>query len=303
MNFFSFLFLCLSLFFISCSDQKGVLESTSGVIQTDMKPTILFDTEVTKNNNNPISANGEIQINDSYFVGSYVFNNGNRITLLPDEPFSADKNYNIKIDFDLINRNSDSNIGLKNFKMNFKTAPLEAQFQNVNFIRDTQLLDKLKLEAKLELSQNVPLKDIKKNLKLLNPNGSEIEIDINKDSNQTNIYNISSILLDSPKEKDEIYNLVLKKDIGLQKEISTQITASKSLSLEVIDMKVSNGDNISIAIKFSEALINDANLSNFIKISPKVKFSVSQAENIIYIIISYVYALYMLYLFEEKRYK
>lgn len=283
MKLFHIIFICISLFFISCSDQKGVLESTSGVIQTDMKPTILFDTEVTKNNNNPISANGEIQINDSYFVGSYVFNNGNRITLLPDEPFSADKNYNIKIDFDLINRNSDSNIGLKKFKMNFKTAPLEAQFQNVNFIRDTQLLDKLKLEAKLELSQNIPLKDIKKNLKLLNPNGSEIEIDINKDSNQTNIYNISSILLDSPKEKDEIYNLVLKKDIGLQKEISTQITASKSLSLEVIDMKVSNGDNISIAIKFSEALINDANLSNFIKISPKVKFSVSQAENIIYI--------------------
>ncbi len=281
MNFFSFLFLCLSLFFISCSNQEGITESTNGVIKTDVKPTILFDNEITTNNNNLIPANGEIKVNGSYFIGSYVFNNGNRITLLPDEPFSPNKHYDVTIDFSLINKNTNSNIPLKNFNMSFETFPLEAQFQEIHFIRDAHLLDKLKLEAKLELSQDVSLMDIKNNLILLNPSGDKVEINISKDFLQANTYNISSIPLDVPNNKDEIYNLVLKKDIGLKKEISNKITASKSLSLEVIGYRVINGDRISIEIKFSESLANNANLDNFIKISPKVKFSVSQVENII----------------------
>ncbi|MBR7117980.1 MAG: alpha-2-macroglobulin family protein [Helicobacteraceae bacterium] len=276
------LIICVSLFFISCSsEQKGVLEKTNGLVQTDIKPTILFDSEITKNNNNPIVASGEIRVNDNYFIGSYVFSNGNRMTLLPDEPFSGNKKYEIKIDSSLINKNSDSNINIKNLKMNFETKPLEAQFQDISFIRDTQFLDKIKLEAKLELSQNIPLDDIKENLKLLDSNKNSIELSINRDLNQLNTYYIHSMLLDSPKQKDEAYNLVLSKDIGLQKEISQEILAPKNLSLDIVSSKVINGDKISIEIKFSETLGYNINLDNFIRISPNVKFSVSQIDNII----------------------
>lgn len=283
MKLFKILLACISLFFISCSnEQKGIIEKTNGLVQTDVKPTILFDSEIAKkNNNNPIVANGEIQVNGNYFIGSYVFSNGNRIILLPDEPFSGNKKYEIKLDSSLINKNADSNINNKNLTINFETKPIEAQFQDINFIRDTQLLDKIKLEAKLELSQKVSLKDIKENLKLLDLNGNSIELNINKDSEQINTYYIYSTLIDSPKQNDDTYNLILSKDIGLQKEINEKIIAPKNISLDVISSKTINGDKISIEIKFSQALEQNINLNNFIRISPNVKFNASQIDNII----------------------
>ena len=280
MKLFKILIVCVALLFISCgNEEKGILEKTNGEVQTDIKPMILFDSEISTNNDNLIVASGEIQVNDDYFIGRYMFDNGDRIVLLPDEPFSANKKYTIKIDSSLINKNADSNINIKNLQMNFQTKALEAQFQDVHFIRDTQFLDKIKLEARLEISQNVPLKDIKENLKLLDSDKNNIEISISKD--QSNTYFITSALLDSPKQEDKSYNLFLSKDIGLQSEINQIITAQKNSSLDVISSKIINGDKISIEIKFSEALIHNVNLDNFIRISPDTKFNVSQIDNVI----------------------
>lgn len=267
--------LCLT----SCSNTKTITESTNGTVDTNTKPKIIFSESITDNVNTLFDSNGEIKINDKEFHGKYIFNKNNEITLLPDENFDANTNYKINFDFKAINKNTDSNIKDKNWTMEFKTAELMLDMPNANFIKDYELLDKIKLDATLEISQEIPLEKIKQNTTLLDSNKNSIEVKITPLENKK--FKITSVPINPPKDKDENYQVVFNKNIGTSKDISIPITAVKNVNLDIIDIKVIHNDNISIEVRFSDVLENNPNLNNFIKISPNIKFSVSQANDTI----------------------
>lgn len=267
------------LFISACSDTKTITESTNGIVDTNTKPKIIFSENITDNVNKLFDSNGEIKINNKEFYGKYIFNKNNEITLLPDENFDANTNYKINFDFKAINKNTDSNIKDKKWTMEFKTAELMLDMPNANFIKDSELLDKIKLDATLEISQEIPLEKIKQNTTLLDSNKDSVEIDIVSLENKK--FKITSVPINPPKDKNEDYQVVFNKNIGTSKDISIPITAVKNIDLDIIDIQVIHNDNISIEARFSDVLGNNPNLDNFIKISPNVKFSVSQANDTI----------------------
>ncbi len=284
----------LMALFVGCSSDKHIIESTNGTIDTNANPTIVFDKAVIDGQaslyQNTYDNSGEITINGNEFYGSYVFDNDHTFVLLPNQPFDANKSYTINIDFvainDKINAASKSvgnkaiaKIPVKSHKMNFKTKEILIDLPNANFVKDNGDLEKIKLEAEVEVSQQITLETIKNNVKLLDSNNNNIDIDVMQESRQK--FKIISTSLDSPKENDENYKIIFDKEIGLNKDMTTVVTAVKTENLDIINIKTSTDSTNSIEVRFSDILATNMNLDNFIKITPDIKFSVSQANDTI----------------------
>ncbi|RAX55153.1 hypothetical protein CCY99_00185 [Helicobacter sp. 16-1353] len=269
----------ICLLIVACSETKNIAESTNGIVDTNIKPKIIFTENITNSVNTLYDSNGEIKINGKEFYGKYIFNKNNEITLLPNENLNANTNYKIDLDFKEINKKTNSNINAKKWTIKFKTDELSLDMPNANFIKDSQLLDKIKLDATLEISQEIPLDSIKQNVRLLDSNKNDIQINIFPLDNKK--FQIISIPINPPKDKDENYQIIFNKNIGTNKDISIPITAIKNMNLDIIDIKTIYNDNISIEVRFSNILANNANLDNFIRISPNVTFNASQANDII----------------------
>lgn len=271
---------CLfALFVVGCSDNKNIAESTNGIVDTNIQPTIVFTENVSDKINTLFDSHGEIKVNGKEFYGKYVFRKNNELSLIFDDILSANTAYKLEFDFNAINKNTNSHIKSKHFTMNFKTNELIVDVINGNFIKDTEILDKIKFESKVEISQEIPLENIKQYISLLDENNNAIDITITPLENKQ--FKITSTPLDSPQDRDQTYTFVFDKQIGLTKAIKIPIVATKSENLEIIDIQAIYGNKISIEIRFSDILEKNPNLNNFIKVSPNVKFSVSQANDMI----------------------
>lgn len=268
----------ISILFIACGDNSKdiIIDSTSGSVNTDIKPQIIFKDSVTQNINTIIESSNEITINGKPYYGKYTFSKPNVLLLLNDEPFTPNTDYKIAFDFDAMNKHIDSNIRAKSFSMKFSTKALLAELPSAAFIKDSNDLSKIKLEANLIVSQILPLEALRDNIYLLDSANNKINININ----ETNLkeYQITSELLDSP-SKDTKYTLMLDKNLGSKDNITFSLLATKEEGLGIIDMRPIIGDRASVEIRFSAPLAKNLNLNNFIKISPSIDFKASQAED------------------------
>ncbi|MGX2983531.1 alpha-2-macroglobulin family protein [Helicobacter sp. 23-1045] len=266
------------IFFNACGDNGAISQATNGIIQTHIKPQIIFKQKVSDNINAVIESKGEIRINGAKYFGKYIFDSENSLTLLTDSPLNANQNYKINFDFDAINKAQGTSINAKNFTMEFSTESLHSQLEGANFIKDSADLSKMKLEARLHLSQSLPQDSIASAIKLADSAHKNIPLHITSISDRE--IAIASDSLPLPKS-DESFALTIDKDLGLEKSEKFMILASNADFLKVIDIKPIMGDKNSIEIRFSAPLMPNLNIENFIRVSPNVDFRASQSNDTI----------------------
>lgn len=263
-----------TLFFSACGENKDIISYTQGIVQTTIKPQIVFKDNISNNIDTILESSGEISINGEKYLGKYIFNTPQTLTLLPETPLDANKSYKINFDFDKINTLHSTNIKAKNFTMKFNTQSLEALVESANFIKDSDDLSKIKLEAKIHLSQSLKESSIKDSIRLVDKNNDEIPLFISS-------VNEREILLTSPSlpQNDDKYALNLSQNLGIEKAQNIMLAANNSVELKVISVKPIIGDKVSIEVRFSAPLMQNLNLDDYIKISPEVKFRTSQSND------------------------
>lgn len=262
----------LGLFFSACENNSAILDATSGIVPTHIKPQIIFKEKVSDTINEILEARGEIAINGEKYFGKYMFASPNALMLLPDSPLNANKNYKIDFDFSAINKVQDSHINAQKFTMKFSTNPTQSFIERADFITDSS--DKMKLEAKIHLSQILPQNSLKSAIRLVDSQNNSIPIHITNLDNRELL--IASNAIDS---RNEEFSLIIDKNLGLEKSEKFMILAQNSANLKIIDIKPILGDKNSIEIRFSAPLAQNVNIDNFIKISPSVDFKVAQSND------------------------
>ena len=262
------------LFFIACGENKDISAWTQGIVSTSIKPQITFKDSVSDNTNAILESSGEISINGIKYFGKYIFDTPNTLTLLPDTPLNANEAYKINFDFEKINALHSTHIKPKSFTMAFETQSVESYIERADFIKDTSDLSKMKLEAKIHLSQSLPENSIKDSIKLLDSTNANVPLMISA-INDREILITSQSLPQTPKE----YTLNINKELGVAESQKIMLLASNASELKVIDIKPIIGDKISIEVRFSAPLMQNLNLDNFIKISPQIKFRTSQSND------------------------
>lgn len=262
------------LFFIACGDNKDISAWTQGIVSTSIKPQITFKDSVSNNTNAILESSGEISINGTKYFGKYIFDTPNTLTLLPDTPLNANEAYKINFDFEKINAIHSTHIKPKNFTMAFETQSVESHIERADFIKDTSDLSKMKLEAKIHLSQSLPENSIKDSIKLLDSTNANVPLMISA-INDREFLITSQSLPQTPKE----YTLNIDKELGVAESQKIMLLASNTSELKVIDVKPIIGDKVSIEVRFSAPLMQNLNLDNFIKISPKINFRTSQSND------------------------
>ena len=70
----------LAVIFSACGDNSAISQATNGIIQTHIKPQIIFKEKVSDNINAIIESNGEIRINGKKYFGKYIFDSENSLT-------------------------------------------------------------------------------------------------------------------------------------------------------------------------------------------------------------------------------
>lgn len=266
------------LFFVACGDNKDIASWTQGVVNTSIKPQIIFKNNVSDNINTILESSGEISINGAKYFGKYMFDTPNTLTLLPEIPLNANKSYKIDFDFDKINSLHSTNIKAKNFTIAFETQSLQSHVERADFIKDANDLSKIKLEAKIHLSQSLPESNLKESIQLVDSNNAKIPLIISN-VNDREILITSQSLPQSNKQ----YVLNLDKNLGLEESQKVMILASNANDLKVISIKPIINDKLSIEVRFSAPLTQNLHLDNFIKISPEVTFRTSQSLSLIHI--------------------
>lgn len=262
------------LFFVACGDNKDIASWTQGVVNTSIKPQIIFKNNVSDNINTILESSGEISINGAKYFGKYMFDTPNTLTLLPEIPLNANKSYKIDFDFDKINSLHSTNIKAKNFTIAFETQSLQSHVERADFIKDANDLSKIKLEAKIHLSQSLPESNLKESIQLVDSNNAKIPLIISN-VNDREILITSQSLPQSNKQ----YVLNLDKNLGLEESQKVMILASNANDLKVISIKPIINDKLSIEVRFSAPLTQNLHLDNFIKISPEVTFRTSQSND------------------------
>ena len=264
------------MFFSACGDNSAISQATKGIVPTHIKPQIIFKEKVSDKINEILESSGEIRINGKKYFGKYIFDKENALTLLPDSPLNANQNYKINFDFDGINKAQGTNIKAKNFTMEFSTQSLQSQIENANFIKDSNDLSKRKLEAKIHLSQSLPQDSIANAIKLADSKQNNIPLHITNINDREILIASNSLTL-----SDESFSLTIDKDLGLEKSEKIMILASNDDSLKIIDIKPIVGDKNSIEIRFSAPLMPNANIDNFVRVSPSVDFRASLSNDTI----------------------
>ncbi len=265
-------------FFVACNDSGAIAKSTQGIVPTHIKPQIVFKEKVSDKINEILEANGEIRINGKKYFGKYIFESESVLSLLPDSPLNANKDYAIDFDFDEINKSQGTNIKAKDFTMRFSTDALYSQIERADFIKDSNDLSKMKLEAKIHLSQSLPQDSLSQAIKLVDSNNNNIPLQITNLSDRELL--VASNAIDFPKN-DEKFALSISKDLGLEKSQNIMILASNEDNLKVIDIKPKISDKTSIEIRFSAPLMPNLNIDNFIKVSPAVDYRASLSNDTI----------------------
>lgn len=275
MRIFSVIFsiLCVVIF-SACGENKGISALTSGIVSTSIKPQIIFSDTITKSANEILHSQGEISINGQKYFGKYVFDTPNTLSLLPDAPFLANKSYKINFDFEKINALHNTNITAKNLTMKFDTQGIEAQIERADFIKDANDFSKIKLEAKLHLSQSLPVENIAESVSLVSESGKNIPLNISAVSEREILLTSQNLAPDSAK-----YALNLSKDLGLEKEQKIMLLAANTNDLRVISVTPIMGDKTSLEVRFSAPLSQNLDLDNFIRISPNVSFRTAQSND------------------------
>ena len=266
------------LFFIACGDSGIIAQSTQGIVPTHIKPQIIFKEKVSDKINEILESSGEIRINGKKYFGKYIFESENVLSLLPDSPLNANENYKIDFDFEKINKAQGLSIKAKNFTMRFSTDALHSQIERADFIKDSNDLSKMKLEAKIHLSQSLPQDNLSQAIKLVDSHNNNIPLQITNLSDRELL--VASNAIDFP-TNDEQFALSINKDLGLEKSEKFMILASNNDSLKIIDIKPIVGDKSSIEIRFSAPLMPNANIDNFVKVSPMVDFRTSLSNDTI----------------------
>lgn len=262
--------LFLSLFIAACSQNNDIESATSGTVSTDIQPTIIFKNKISDEVNKIYTSNGEIKVNSRAFLGQFMFSDERTLVLLFNEPLQANSTHKIELDFKAINENTNSKIESKNFKFDFKTNAIEARFLDVALTSNG--LDKMQLSANLELSDSISLDSVIKNL-TLETLGKQIELNISEISPR--LFSIMSLPLNKP-EANQTFNLALSKNIGTKDNISVPYDFIKREELNIIGI---NAKNENIEILFSSPLAKNANLKDFIKLTPNINFNLAQSDN------------------------
>lgn len=262
------------LFFVACDDNSVVAQSTQGIVPTHIKPQITFKNAISDKTNEILRSQGEISINGAKYFGKYIFDTPNTLSLLPDAPFLANKSYKINFDFEKINALHNSKITAKNLTMKFDTQSTQAQIERADFIKDTNDFSKIKLEAKLHLSQSLPAENIAESVRFVSQNGKNIPLNISAINEREILLTSQNLPLDSAK-----YELNLSKDLGLEKEQNIMLLAANTSDLKVISVTPIMGDKTSLEVRFSAPLSQNLNLDNFIRISPNISFRTAQAND------------------------
>lgn len=266
------------LFFVACGDSGIVAQSTQGIVPTHIKPQIVFKEKVSDKTSEILESSGEIRINGKKYFGKYIFESESVLSLLPDSPLNANQNYTINFNFDEINKAQGTSIKAKDFTMRFSTDALHSQIERADFIKDSNDLSKMKLEAKIHLSQSLPQDSLSQGIKLVDSRNNKIPLQITNLSDRELL--VASNAIDFP-ANDEKFSLSIDKDLGLEKSQNVMILASNSDSLKIIDIKPIVGDKSSIEIRFSAPLMPNSNIDNFVKISPAVDFRTSLSNDTI----------------------
>lgn len=264
----------VAIFFIACGDSGAVAQGTSGIVPTHIKPQITFKDNISDKINTIFQAQGEISINNQKYFGKYVFDTPNSLSLLPDEPFLANKSYKINFDFEKINALHNTNITAKNLTMKFDTQSVEAQIERADFIKDANDFSKIKLEAKLHLSQSLPSENIAESVSLVSESGKNIPLNISAINEREILLTSQNLAPDSAK-----YALNLSKDLGLEKEQNIMLLAANANDLKVISVTPIMGERVSLEVRFSAPLSQNLNLDNFIRVSPNTSFRTAQSND------------------------
>lgn len=264
--------------FTACGDSGVIAESTKGIVPTHIKPQIIFKEKVSDKINTILESSGEISINGKKYFGKYIFNADNTLSLLPESPLNANKDYKINFDFAKMNEIQGTNIKAKDYTMRFSTDSLHSNIERADFIKDSNDLSKMKLEAKIHLSQSLPQDSVSKAIKLSDSHNKNIPLQITSISDRELL--IASQSLPLP-QNDEEFTLNINKDLGLEKSEKFMILAQNADNLKIIEIKPVMGDKNSIEIRFSAPLMPSLNVDNFIRISPNVDFRTSLSNDTI----------------------
>lgn len=281
--FYLFLYIFYMFLLVACSNDTNIVVSStkgevspSNLVFVEFKPTKID----SKNLNILKDAKDIATLNGSAFKGKYVFKNSSLLQFIPDEAYLPKTSYVLKINLKTLGNQNGMSFNQDSFKMEFSTNTLKLDPFKLNFAsnEDNTLA---KLTGIIEISDDIPINLLKDGVSLVDENGNDVGLQIFKFSNSKREFSLESNQINIPKNKNKEFKLKFNsKILKMKNDKEFPVILLKSSEFAFISMNVENTDSKpNVEINFSQNILKNNNIKDYITISPSINFEASVIAN------------------------
>lgn len=281
---FLYLVTLIGIFFlVACSNDKNiVVSSTKGEVSPSNLVFVEFHpTKIDSNNLNILKDAKDIAtLNGSAFKGKYVFKNSSLLQFIPDEAYLPKTSYVLKINLKTLGNQNGISFNQDSFKMEFSTNALKLDPFKLNFVSNRDNTG-AKLTGVIETSDDIPINLLKEGVSLVDENGNSIGLQISKFSNSKREFSLESNQINISKDKNKEFKLKFNsKILKMENNKEFLVVLLKRSEFAFISMSVKNTDSKpNIEIGFSQNILKNNNIKDYITISPSIDFEASVVGN------------------------
>ncbi len=285
--FFGFIY--VSTFLTACSDNKFV-ESYTQNISTTPEILITFNQPIASENAENIgilyNVNEQdkfITLNGNSLVGHYSFKSPYELLIVPSGILEPNTDYTLNIKLSKLAQSLlEDTISLD---LHTNTTKIETSKLLPHYIDDKSFF----ISAEIVLSQDIKIlrnttgissvdsKELRSIFHLKDDTGKELDFTLAPQASKDFVITSQNLTFD---DKEKSYELTLSaKPLGLEKdEILRYVRENEGL--EVVDIQAILDETPHIQVHFSQNLADNANLADFVSISPQVKTNITKQGNI-----------------------
>lgn len=276
----------LCALFVACSDNKSVSSYTQEIATTP-KILITFNEPITTQDKQGSIHTADkndkiIALNGEAIRADYAFKSTYELLIIPSVPaLKPNAEYRLEIKLSkLVDSMLEDNLNLK-----LHTKPTEVLSASLepDYIDEKSFY----LNARISLSQIIDTSDIREALKaqsvdfktkiisLSDDAGSQIPFSFESQKDEINIQSEALPIEQAPKT----YTLTLKADYFGFEEDEVLRYVRTARGLEVEDIAANSSQKPSITISFSQILADNANIQDFISITPNIAANIAKSGN------------------------
>ncbi|WP_104762558.1 alpha-2-macroglobulin family protein [Helicobacter aurati] len=273
--------LLLVVLFSACERFDSQIDSmTRGKVAPDIEPFVQFKQDIVPSSSLKLIQDVPATLNGESINVRVSFTERNKLLIFFPKLLTPNTSYKLEIPTQTINDKLQATIMANLLRLKFTTQPNNVKIANLNFYAINH--DTTRLKADITLLYPVDKKVLVQAITLKDSDNKDITLNVKSKDNDA--FLLESEILTLPKDKDREFSLVFDSTfLGLTDSITTPVTLRKNTEMKVIDILPKQGNDPGIIIRFSSELAKNVNLKDYIQITPKLDFSVAQANNMAYL--------------------